>query len=144
RGCVVNSITPRCVLVTYHPAVPRADEVATALVDLAASRGVSVTAEALPAGDGLFLHDSGGADLLVCVGGDGTVLHAAAFAAEHSLPIFGVRMGRLGFLTETVEARALADFARVLDGEGRLEHRCLIQAQLGDGEQLHALNDVVI
>ncbi len=134
---------PRSVTVTYHPSVPRAGEVAEALGRLAASRRLEATVDALPEGDGKFLRAVRG-DLLVCVGGDGTVLHAASYAAEHGLPIFGVRMGRLGFLTETVEERAAEDFERVLAGKARIERRSLVQAQLGDEPPLHALNDVVI
>ncbi|HEX5940329.1 MAG TPA: NAD(+)/NADH kinase, partial [Dehalococcoidia bacterium] len=41
-----------------------------------------------------------GTDLLICIGGDGTVLRAARSAATHDAAILGVNMGRLGFLTE--------------------------------------------
>ena len=84
------------------------------------------------------------ADLLICVGGDGTVLHASEFAAQTETPIFGVRMGRLGFLTETVEADAEASFSEVLLGHARLEVHSMVQARIGEGEPMHALNDVVI
>ncbi|MEX1022754.1 MAG: NAD(+)/NADH kinase [Dehalococcoidia bacterium] len=138
---------PRGVEVCYHPSVRRAAEVAEALGRQAAERGLDVRVDALPEGDGAFLGELSATDLLVCVGGDGTVLHASAYAAQTGTPIFGVRMGRLGFLTETVEEQAAADFARVLDGEGRVERRAMVQARLdgdGDGGTLHALNDIVI
>ncbi|MCK9485745.1 MAG: NAD(+)/NADH kinase [Dehalococcoidia bacterium] len=135
---------PRRIAIYYHPSVPRAGEVARALEVLATQRGLRVHVYQLPEGEGHFLRESADSDLMVCVGGDGTVLHAATYAAEQRIPIFGVRMGRLGFLTETVEARAGQDLARVLDGEGRLEERSLVQAQLNGEEALHALNDVVI
>jgi len=135
---------PRSVVVYYHLSIPRAAEVAESLARQAATRGRHARVNVLPNGDGVFNSDAKNSDLLVCVGGDGTVLHASAYAAEHGIPVFGVRMGRLGFLTETVEEDAVRDFARVLEGDARLEERALVQAALGDGTVLHALNDVVI
>ncbi len=139
---------PRAVVVAYHPALPRAEEVAAALARQAEAAGVGATVDALadPSqqdGDG-FLSHLNGSGLLVCVGGDGTMLHASAYAAQAGVPVFGVRMGRLGFLTESVEERVTADFARVLAGDARLERRSMVQAQVGESPALHALNDVVI
>ncbi len=137
-------LPPERIVVYYHPSVAGAEGVARALGALAEARGVRTSVHVLPEGDAAFPHERTDSCLMVCVGGDGTVLHAASCAAEQRIPVFGVRMGRLGFLTETVEERALQDFARVLDGEGRLEERSLVQAQLNGEEPLHALNDVVI
>jgi NAD+ kinase len=136
---------PRSVAIFYHPAVPRAAEVGELLARQAASGGRHVRMDALPDPEDAFSKEARDSDLVVCVGGDGTVLHASAFAAEHDIPIFGVRMGRLGFLTETVEEQAAEDFARVLEGDARLEVRSMVEANLGDGSPpLRAMNDVVI
>jgi NAD+ kinase len=136
---------PRNVDVVYHPGLRGAEALAEAMARQAAARGISAGLDALPVEGGEIapphLTD---ADLLVCVGGDGTVLHASSYAARHGIPVFGVRMGRLGFLTESVEERAAEDFARVLDGGARLEDRALIQARVDGEAPLHALNDVVI
>lgn len=85
-----------------------------------------------------------GAALLVCVGGDGTVLRASEASATANTPIFGVRMGRLGFLTEATPPDVHVALAKVLAGEGRVEERALVQASIDGGEPVHALNDVVI
>ena len=53
-------------------------------------------------------------------------------------------MGRLGFLAESTEGEAEAALRLILAGEGRLEIRAMVQASVGEGEPLHALNDVVI
>ncbi|MDA1010726.1 MAG: NAD(+)/NADH kinase [Chloroflexi bacterium] len=136
---------PRRIGVVYHPGIRGADVVGDALARQAETRGIVATIEALPPPDAIFapprLTES---DLLVCVGGDGTVLHASSYATRHDIPVFGVRMGRLGFLTETVEERAAVDFERVLSGEARIEERALVQARVDGGEPLHALNDMVI
>jgi len=85
-----------------------------------------------------------GSDLLVCVGGDGSMLQAADVAAASDVPIFGIRLGRLGFLAEATEAEAEAALRSILSGEGRIEQRAMVEAQVGDQPPLHALNDVVI
>src|SRR5690606_34606176 len=101
RGGRVNAFpAPHGVLLYYHRSVAGAEGVARTLAQRVAARGLHVTVEALPESNGRFLAEAHDHDLLVCVGGDGTVLHAASHAAERGLPIFGVRMGRLGFLTE--------------------------------------------
>lgn len=141
-------VTPRSVLVAFHPSLARAEELATALAAQAVAAGASadVTPLAEPSEhDGeAFLSRLRACGLLVCVGGDGTMLHASAYASREGIPVFGVRMGRLGFLTESVEANVTADFARVLAGDARLETRAMVQVQTGESEPLHALNDIVI
>ncbi|HML49331.1 MAG TPA: NAD(+)/NADH kinase, partial [Clostridia bacterium] len=85
------------------------------------------------------------ADALVVVGGDGTILHTVAHAAERSVPILGVHAGTKGFLAE-VEGEDVAVAIRALaEGEYQLEQRMLLRMQAEDvAESAYALNDVVI
>jgi NAD+ kinase len=140
---------PGAAALCYHPAVAGAAALAGTLAAQLRAAGVEAWVDALPSPDDALDGDRfrgrlEGVGLLVCVGGDGTVLHASEYAARGDTPIFGVRMGRLGFLTETVEEEAAADLARVLAGQGRLERRCMVQATVGESPPLHALNDIVI
>lgn len=133
------------VAVVFHPAVRGAEAVAEALARQAAEQGIRARVDTLPDQGDELPESLEGTALFVCVGGDGTVLQASAFAARENIPVFGVRMGRLGFLTESTEDLATEDFARVLDGKARLERRSLVQARVdGTEETRHALNDVVI
>lgn len=95
-------------------------------------------------GDSLDDRQVRDSDLLVCVGGDGTVLQASSVAARCETPVFGVRMGRLGFLAESTEAEAEAALALIVQGGGRVEERAMVQARVGEGPARHALNEVVI
>jgi NAD+ kinase len=86
--------------------------------------------------------------LLVTLGGDGTFLHGARVAAPRGIPILGVNLGRLGFLTE-VEAEHLEDgLARFFDGSYRIEERTILQVVLSRGDRNIAksigLNEVVV
>ena len=134
------------VAICYHPAIPGAQAMAARLEAVAQLRGVTATiVELLRSGEDGELADAvPQSNLLVCVGGDGTVLHASGVSSRHGVPVFGVRMGRLGFLAEATEPEAEAAFGRILAGEGRLERRVMLQAQVGDADPVHALNDVVI
>ena len=129
----------------YHPDIVGAHELAADLASLAQRRVDTWLAELARDGDGGEVAQRlPGSDVLVCVGGDGTVLQASRIASEAGVPVFGVRMGRLGFLAEAVEEEARPALARVLAGEGRIESRMMLQARAGESEPVHALNDVVI
>ena len=89
--------------------------------------------------------------VIITVGGDGTILKAARLAAPSGVPLLGVNMGRLGFLTEVEALDALELVPRYLGEEGFawLEHRHMLQAALsGQGRAepavFHALNEVVV
>ncbi len=86
-----------------------------------------------------------GTELLICLGGDGTVLHAARSVIPHEVPILGVNMGRLGFLAEVRPADLIDYLPRLLAGDYRVESRAMLQARVPDyGVTYHALNDVVV
>lgn len=139
----------RRVAVGFHPEVRGAATLAERLAEVARGAGVEAWSDRLPdpaAGEGAssFIGRLPSAGLLVCVGGDGTVLHASSLAATVEVPIFGVRMGRLGFLTEVTEDVAEEALLLVLERGGRLERRSMVQARAGEAEPVHAINDVVI
>ena len=82
-------------------------------------------------------------DLIVCVGGDGTVLRLAQSVIGHEIPIFGIRMGRLGFLTESTAQEAKDKINSILNGDYYIEKRKLVQANYNE-QNYFALNDFVI
>jgi NAD+ kinase len=87
------------------------------------------------------------ADLIVVLGGDGTLLSIAR-RTEKSVPILGVNLGELGFLTEVVEDEAMDMLARVVAGRYELDLRMTLAATLQRGPKVlgrwRTLNDVVI
>lgn len=86
------------------------------------------------------------AELLVCFGGDGTILHAARDATLHGVPILGVNMGSVGFMAE-LERTELSLLVPLAKGHFVTEERMMLDIQLFRGEkqvsQDLALNDVV-
>lgn len=93
-------------------------------------------------------RDVAGADLVLTLGGDGTFLSGARLAAPHGIPILGVNLGRLGFLTE-LETDGLQDgLRRFLAGDYRIEERTMLEVTLlrvgrSTIEQI-GLNEVVV
>ncbi len=95
--------------------------------------------------DSTIAENVPGTDLLICLGGDGTMLRAARVIVPHPVPILGVNMGRLGFLTEVNPGDLVARLSDFLEGRCRIEERTMLQAQVPSwGATHHALNDVVV
>ena len=87
------------------------------------------------------------ADLIVAVGGDGTMLHAARMAAMADVPVLGINRGRLGFLADVGPEQMIQSVDDALGGRCRAERRMLLAAHiLADGQPIAALalNDVVV
>lgn len=88
------------------------------------------------------------ADLLITLGGDGSILRAMQQSAPSGVPVLGINLGRVGFLTETQPDAWKATLQRVLDGEGSLEERSMLSVRLlREGQRLaeeQALNDAVV
>lgn len=130
-----------------HPKLPRAEELAQALRVELEGRGASpwvASSQAEAEIRGRIAH----LDLLVTLGGDGTILRAARIAAPYGVPILGINFGRRGFLAEIEPEEALEKVPIVLDGNCWLEERMMLQAErFRDGERLgayEALNDVFV
>lgn len=88
------------------------------------------------------------ADLIIAVGGDGTMLHAAALTGKGQVPLLGVNRGRLGFLADVSPAEMLENLQQILDGQYSRETRLQLDAKItsSDGSERSAvaLNDIVL
>ena len=86
-----------------------------------------------------------GTELVLSIGGDGTMLRAARISAPLSIPILGINLGHLGFMTELTAEEAPDKVPLFLAGEGWLEERAMLEVRLPSREgSFHALNDVVV
>jgi len=87
-------------------------------------------------------------DIIVVLGGDGTLLHIAETASRYCIPVLGINMGNLGFLTELAENETYQALEKILAGDITIENRLMLRARLLSKEQptdyRYALNDVVI
>ena len=87
------------------------------------------------------------AQMLICFGGDGTILHASKFATAHRIPVLGVNIGTMGFIAE-LESGELELLRKIPKGDYTLEPRSMLDVRVTNGTQTlyreTALNDVVI
>jgi NAD+ kinase len=147
--------------ILYHPKKPESVELAAAIGDYLQREGLQeIWFESAWEGEAVLTHLPQ-VDLLITLGGDGTLLRAARLGAAHGVPMLGVKMGRLGFLAEIMPDNWQEPLAQVLAGDYWVEKRLMVRARVernpeGNNEQsaprvevepvgeYDALNDVVL
>jgi NAD+ kinase len=131
-----------------HPGRPEAVEAASSLSAWLQERGI-ITSRL----DGADAEDAAraaafgrGLDLVVSVGGDGTFLRAAHVASRADVPVLGVKVGRVGFLTEVEPDEATPVLESMIEGAARIEERLAVLAEVegSDVEPQWALNEVIV
>ncbi|MER3496608.1 MAG: hypothetical protein C4320_07430, partial [Armatimonadota bacterium] len=114
----------------------RPDALASAnlAADLIRSRGGEVGVEAHLAAfvnaESIPPHQIADSNLVIALGGDGTLVRAAHLCAEHGTPILGVDFGRFGFVTQCPPADLPLRLSAFLDGELQVERRMMLEATL--------------
>mgnify|MGYP001110676125 CR=1 FL=1 len=87
-------------------------------------------------------------DLIVSIGGDGTMLKSSKLASKHNVPITGINKGRLGFLTDINPDLVSSVLKEVIKGDYQTESRMLLDVKILNNDQEafigHAINDLVI
>lgn len=87
-------------------------------------------------------------DLIVSVGGDGTMLKSSKLASKHNVPITGINKGRLGFLTDINPDLVSAVLREIIQGDYQTESRILLEVRILNNNKErfigHAINDLVI
>ncbi len=136
------------------PGVPAAAELVPKLIRWLAERNLTVridqeTAEYAGSHEALPREQvPEGAELIIVLGGDGTLLSAARVIQGREVPLFPVNLGGLGFLTAITIDAIFPELERALRGEHRIGKRKLLEADLLRGEKpvghYEALNDVVV
>lgn len=94
--------------------------------------------EYYPDKDSLF-RDS---DVVITIGGDGTIIHVVVQAAAAGKPILGINLGRLGFVTG-LEKNQIKKLSELVQGKYAIENRAMLKARVGEGK-FYAINDIVI
>lgn len=134
---------------------PSVAEPAAQVVEHLRKRGITLFATSQTEGaselDGVTLLDEGEIaeriDLVIAIGGDGTLLHAARRVTHRDVPLLGINRGRLGFLTDISPEHMLEALDEILAGEYLAERRLMLAAQIGNSRKHPprvALNDIVL
>lgn len=123
-----------------------AEELATAMHNALEAQGVGVR-ECHDADIDHCFGRGDRLDLIFSFGGDGTILRTARVAAPLGIPVVGINLGKVGFLTELTAEAALDSLPRFVAGDYWVEERLMLQGELvRNGEVVntfHALNDIV-
>ena len=134
------------VCIAHHSLLPQAAELAGLIADTYRDR-----CRWWSANEATLAHEEADerlrdTDLIVAVGGDGTILRGMHAASLHGIPVLGVNMGRVGFMSEIDSSVALDGIEWYLEGNGRIDERAMLKATIGGErpETLHALNDVTV
>jgi len=128
--------------ILFHPFRDKARILSNQLSEKLNSQGVSVW-QCSTQEEELARLKCIGSQLILSIGGDGTLLRVARIVATTDVPILGIKLGRLGFNTELGNDEITGKLSDVLDGKGWIEKRAMLQASLGN-QIFHTLNDVVI
>jgi NAD+ kinase len=133
-------------VVFHHPQVTASGELAQAVVEHL--RELGLQAEAGSIDDEAKRAQAGEADMLIALGGDGTMLRVGRTGAFNNQPVLGINLGRLGFLMEVQPDGWREALEHVVGGNYRLEERLMLHAaHCQNGSELHsyeALNEVVV
>lgn len=91
-----------------------------------------------------YTSDLSEIDMFIVLGGDGTLLSVAKSASELGIPVVGINLGKLGFLTEIETNEIKEGIDRLISGDFVIENRMMLEATLPDGKKTTSLNDFVI
>ena len=140
-------IAPVRLLIVYHPKAEGAPAAAQAMADFCAQHG-SLDIHLLAFAEAEVRAQVAGQDVLVVLGGDGSMLRAGRVAAPHGIPVLGVNLGRLGFLAEVQPDEWREVLNRVLAGDYWIEERMMLRVEhWREGRLLSAhdgLNEAVV
>ncbi len=136
--------------ILYHPMIEAAYTLAKKLEEFLGSSGISVWLCSAWEGEKARTQVDD-TDLILSIGGDGTILRAAQAVVPEITPITGINLGKLGFMTELSADEALAKLPALLAGEGWVDERAMLEVELSPPDKEHraprifyALNDVVV
>ncbi len=130
----------------HHPKLPATQPTAVAMAQVGAQHGIDAWLGSTW-DEETVMAEIDGLDVLVTLGGDGSILRAARMAGSHGVPVLGIKMGRLGFMAELEPEQWAAALPRLLTGEYWIEERMMLYAEHHRGQEssgYEALNDVVI
>jgi len=138
----------RSVVIVAHPSMPEATLEAQKVAEWFTQRGVRAVLAALNDPDMHARLQQGEFDLLVALGGDGTMLRAGHLCAPHQVPILGINLGRFGFLIEVGKKTWPERLPLLLEGKFWQEKRMMLRGIHYRGDQVlgqwDVLNEVVV
>lgn len=130
--------------ILYHPKIGKAKDFSKDLEKFLKAQGIQFwTCSAWE--EDKAKPNIASSDLILSIGGDGTILRAVRAIVPAKVPVVGINLGNLGFITELKAEEAFDKLPRLLGGEGWIEERAMLEAELpSQGKVFHAVNDVFV
>lgn len=139
---------PQRLLVLSNPGIPGALELANKVTDWLRAHGKSCDQGVLPDESDQVTVPFDHFDMLIALGGDGSMLRAGRLCALSNIPLLGINVGHFGFLVEINEHEWQEKLTLLLDGKFRVEERMMLKAEFCNGEtvvhQWDVINEVVV
>lgn len=136
--------------IAYHPLNEAAHSLAKKLAQMVKANNIPVWISSAWKDDEVRAQVPN-TDLVLTTGGDGTILRVAQAVLSSTTLVLGINLGRLGFMTELSADEAIAKLPALLKGEGWVDERALLEAELfpadkerSKGQVYYALNDVIV
>jgi NAD+ kinase len=141
---MIDSLSMKRVGILYHPKTEKARAFSQKLEKFLKARGVSFwTCSAWE--EDKAKPQIADSELIMSIGGDGTILRAVRAVIPNTVPIVGINLGNLGFMTELKADEAFEKLPQILDGNGWIEERAMLEAKLlSQSKVLNAVNDVFV
>lgn len=143
-----DAFIPKRPVITAYPKMPDAFSEAAEIAAYLKEKGLEAPTGSLYNEDLRRRVKKGEFDMLIAVGGDGSVLRAGHLCAPSRVPILGVNLGRLGFLIQVDRKDWREYFEKLFNGEAWIENRMMLHAEhIRAGENIggwNALNEVVV
>lgn len=136
------------ILIASTPQIPDPEEIKSKITAHLSSKGIHVQCDSLISKTIQARVEDENIDLLIALGGDGTMLRAGHLCAPRNIPILGINLGKFGFLTEIKVDQWKSAFSRLLNNDFWIERRMMIRAghyhqDINVGEWI-VLNEVVV
>lgn len=129
------------VAIAAHPQLPEAFEMAEEITDFFEERGISSISGSLYDEALRYQVKIRAIDLMIALGGDGTMLRAGHLCAPHHVPILGINLGKFGFLTAIQRKEWQSALIKLIDKKGWIENRMMLAVeQIREGEKIGSWN----
>ncbi len=132
--------------VIINPNKPLAQEIITKVVEFMNKKGHKIVV--FPEISGLKSSSPeeivNSSEIILAMGGDGTLLKTARIVSNKGIPILGINLGALGFLTEVALDNLYPALENILKGNFSIEKRMVLEANIPHKKKLYGLNDIVI
>ena len=143
-----HPLTFQHVAIAAHPLLPEAFSEAEQIARFLTERGIKVIHGSLYDDALRYQVKVREVDLLIALGGDGTMLRAGHLCAPHKVPILGVNLGKFGFLTAIQRGEWQSAIFKLFEGEGWIEQRMMLTAEQMRGDEKvgswNVLNEVAV